>query len=80
MDYRTRWSGLTKNHMKKAIPIQSALSQIANIIKVSRRGREINPLYSITPKPVLLQTLRRLLVKAKKDLQAKIQFFLKIIT
>ena len=39
MDYRTRWSGLTKNHMKKAIPIQSALSQIANIIKVSPGGR-----------------------------------------
>lgn len=31
--YRTRWSGITRAHMKKAIPIESALSQIHDIIK-----------------------------------------------
>lgn len=31
--YRTRWSGITKKHMKKAIPLESALSQISDIIE-----------------------------------------------
>jgi DNA polymerase III epsilon subunit-like protein len=32
--YRTRYSGITKKDMKRAIPLESALSQISNIIKV----------------------------------------------
>ncbi|XP_060570866.1 interferon-stimulated 20 kDa exonuclease-like 2 [Ruditapes philippinarum] len=31
--YRTRYSGITKKDMKRAIPLESALSQISNIIK-----------------------------------------------
>lgn len=31
--YRTRWSGITRTHMSRAIPIESALSQISDIIQ-----------------------------------------------
>ncbi|XP_053407767.1 uncharacterized protein LOC123546317 isoform X2 [Mercenaria mercenaria] len=31
--YRTKWSGITKTHMKRAIPLESALSQISDIIQ-----------------------------------------------
>ncbi|KAL4231790.1 hypothetical protein ACF0H5_009366 [Mactra antiquata] len=31
--YRTRWSGITKQDMKKAIPLESALSQISDVLK-----------------------------------------------
>ena len=33
--YRTRWSGLRKRDMIKAVPFESAQSHIKNIIKVS---------------------------------------------
>ncbi|XP_052254650.1 interferon-stimulated 20 kDa exonuclease-like 2 isoform X2 [Dreissena polymorpha] len=31
--YRTRWSGITRNHMKNAIPLEFALAKISNILE-----------------------------------------------
>ncbi|NXT94235.1 AEN nuclease, partial [Anhinga rufa] len=33
VDYRTRWSGITKQHMKKAIPFKTAQAEILKILK-----------------------------------------------
>ncbi|NWW77493.1 AEN nuclease, partial [Climacteris rufus] len=33
MDYRTRWSGITKQHMKNAIPFKAAQAEILKILK-----------------------------------------------
>ncbi|NXF00962.1 AEN nuclease, partial [Smithornis capensis] len=33
VDYRTRWSGITKQHMKSAIPFKSAQAEILKILK-----------------------------------------------
>ncbi|NXG16722.1 AEN nuclease, partial [Grallaria varia] len=33
MDYRTRWSGITKQHMKRAIPFKVAQAEILKILK-----------------------------------------------
>ncbi|KAM4893444.1 apoptosis-enhancing nuclease [Sylvia borin] len=33
VDYRTRWSGITKQHMKNAIPFRAAQAEILNILK-----------------------------------------------
>ncbi|NXS60032.1 AEN nuclease, partial [Brachypteracias leptosomus] len=33
MDYRTRWSGITKQHMKRAIPFKAAQAEILKILK-----------------------------------------------
>ncbi|NXH75844.1 AEN nuclease, partial [Hydrobates tethys] len=33
MDYRTRWSGITKQHMKSAIPFKAAQAEILKILK-----------------------------------------------
>ncbi|NXD19870.1 AEN nuclease, partial [Spelaeornis formosus] len=33
VDYRTRWSGITKQHMKKAIPFKAAQAEILKILK-----------------------------------------------
>lgn len=35
-DYRTRWSGITRHHMKKAIPFKTAQKEILNILKDKR--------------------------------------------
>lgn len=35
-DYRTRWSGVTKHHMKNAIPFKTAQKEILNILKDKR--------------------------------------------
>ncbi|KAM9532831.1 apoptosis-enhancing nuclease isoform 2-T4 [Guaruba guarouba] len=33
VDYRTRWSGITKQHMKRAIPFKAAQAEILKILK-----------------------------------------------
>ncbi|XP_074956688.1 apoptosis-enhancing nuclease isoform X2 [Phalacrocorax aristotelis] len=33
VDYRTRWSGITKQHMKRAIPFKTAQAEILKILK-----------------------------------------------
>ncbi|NXH18088.1 AEN nuclease, partial [Bucco capensis] len=33
VDYRTRWSGITKKHMKRAIPFKAAQAEILKILK-----------------------------------------------
>ncbi|KAM5172299.1 apoptosis-enhancing nuclease-like isoform 1-T2 [Mantella aurantiaca] len=35
-DYRTRWSGIVKSHMKNAIPFKTAQKEILNILKDKR--------------------------------------------
>uniref|UniRef100_A0A8C5MFP7 Exonuclease XPMC2 n=1 Tax=Leptobrachium leishanense TaxID=445787 RepID=A0A8C5MFP7_9ANUR len=35
-DYRTRWSGITKHHMKQAIPFKTAQKEILNLLKDKR--------------------------------------------
>lgn len=36
VDYRTRWSGITRQHMRKAIPFQAAQKEVRRVRTVGQ--------------------------------------------